>query len=216
MLMLGESVLALLIVEQSPGLRYYLTFYSGIGTVALFQYLYYRMQPFEPDDHAMRRSSLGGYLFGIAQLFYSASLILIGCSFKMILHLYLDEAEEEGHTDEILVEQEQQSIANLFSWSMALSFISLDFTVVSHRGFVANFGRMRRNGKFEFMPILICCVDFTLIALMGSLSTWFGHHLENLVLVGMLLVAAQTLLRTRGLRYFPVSKSAFEEQGQDY
>ena len=33
MLMLGESVLALIIVEESPGRRYYLTFFSGMTTV---------------------------------------------------------------------------------------------------------------------------------------------------------------------------------------
>jgi Bacterial low temperature requirement A protein (LtrA) len=60
MLMLGESVLALLIVEQSHNLtRYYTTFYAGIITVTLFQYLYFRSQP-EVDDHAMRRAISGG------------------------------------------------------------------------------------------------------------------------------------------------------------
>ena len=214
MLMLGESVLGLLIVEQSTGLRYYTTFYGGIITVSLFQYLYFRSQPFDPEDHALRRSSEGGYTYSYSHIAYSMSLILIGCSFKMILHYYLEEDEEKesGHA---LYEnvKEEQSIANLFSWSMGLSFVTLDMMIISHRGWKQNFARfIDPNGRLAFMPCLITVLNYALIACLFTLSQWV-NDLADMVALGMLVVSLQVLLRTRGLRYFPVSKQAMNNQG---
>lgn len=209
MLMLGESVLALLIVEASAQvLRYYVTFYAGVVSVTIFQYLFFRSQPFEADDHAMRRSSSGGFTFLYGMIVYSASLILVGCSYKMILHYYLDEDEiaEEGELEEHRLEMAayRHDIAQLFSRSMAASFFSLDFMIVSHRGWAANLGRLNRC-----MPILVSTVTMSLLVLTLCLP-WITTDLKTLSLWGCGIVVAQLLLRTRGLRYFPVSKQAME------
>lgn len=210
-LLLGESVLALLIVEKTPGLRYYVTFYSGIITVTMFQYLYFRSNPFEADDHAFRRSSAGGYTFYYSAQLYSAALILIGTSYKVILHEYLDEYEREEEGLEVMDSEEQdRKICHMFSWSLAASFFFLDCMVISHRGLSDNFARfVRLDGTLAFMPILITIVDYGMIIVTASLSQWISD-LETLVVVGMAIVVLQTLLRTRGLRYFPVSKAAME------
>jgi hypothetical protein len=202
MLMLGESVLALLIVEQSSGRQYYVTFYCGIITVTAFQYLYFRSQPFDADDHAMRRSSSGGYIFAYSMTIYSACLIMVGCSYKMILHHFLDEEKGEDNTSD-----EAQRIANLFSWSMAMSFASLDFLIMSHRGIITNFSRLCKGG---IVPCLISAIDYTLILALALLSR-FTTNLESLALWGLVLVILQLLLRTKGLRYFPVSKNSIED-----
>lgn len=209
MLMLGESVLALLIVEESNNhVRYYSTFYAGIITVTLFQYLYFRSQP-DVDDHAMRRSSEGGMIFMYSMAVYSASLILVGCSFKIILHYFLHEDELADDLAGLKhLEEEKQRIANLYSWSLAMSFFSLDFMNFSHRGFTANFSRLlNSDGSPAWVPIFVMIVDNALIVMCACLSQ-LPIELSQIVLFGLVLAVVQTLLRTRGLRYFPVSKAA--------
>lgn len=205
MLMLGESVLALLIVEESPGRRYYVTFYSGILSVTLFQYLFFRTQPFEADDHAFRRSGAGGLYFYYSLIFYSASLILVGCSYKMILHSYLDEEEEKEGEELGFVLEER--IAQVFSWSLAVSFFTLDMMIISHRGWPENLKRLCRGGTVSVVPVVLVVINYGTYALSATLYCWLTD-LEVLSFVGFVIVAFQVLLRTLALRYFPVSKRA--------
>jgi hypothetical protein len=151
----------------------------------------------------MRRSNSGGYIFAYSMTIYSACLIMVGCSYKMILHHFLDEekGEEESSLDEA------QRIANLFSWSMAMSFASLDFVIMSHRGVFTNIARLCKG---DIMPCLITAIDYLLILALALLSR-FTTNLESLALWGLVLVILQLLLRTKGLRYFPVSKNAMED-----
>ena len=81
MLMLGESIPSLVTLEHAGSIepgdhRYTLAFYSGIVTVTLFQYLFFRTQPVHAKDHVLRRRQSGAFLFFYAHIFYSASLIL--------------------------------------------------------------------------------------------------------------------------------------------
>ena len=61
--MLGESILSLLIVEVTGQKECYVTFYCGILSVVLLQYMHFRSQPHDPDHHAMRRTKEAGFLF---------------------------------------------------------------------------------------------------------------------------------------------------------
>jgi hypothetical protein len=163
-------------------------------------------------------------MFNYSMTVYSASLILVGCSFKIILHYFLNEDEQEresthvnNHSDEeekmLLLQHEKQLIANLYSWSLALSFVALDAMNISHRGVAENCGLMfRPDGTFAWIRIGIGLVDYGLIAACACLSMFSTMELETLVLAGLVLVVAQTLLRTRGMRYFPVSKAAMARQ----
>ena len=78
MLMLGESILSLLIVDVVDGdWRYDVTFYAGILSVILLQYLHYKNQPHHADDHAMRKSRVRGITFVFVLTVYSAALIVV-------------------------------------------------------------------------------------------------------------------------------------------
>ena len=175
MLMLGESVLSLIIVEESPGRRYFITFSAGVISITMMQYLYFRSSPVSADDHALRRSVLGGFQFYYSMILYSASLIILGCSFKLILHHYLDEyemEEEKGELDEESKEEladAARRIANQFSWSLASSFFLLDMMVVSHRGWVLNLSRMVKGGRIRWAPTLCTIGLLTAIALTACL-----------------------------------------------
>jgi hypothetical protein len=47
MLMLGESVLSMLIVDITESAEYYKTFFSGILSITLLEFLHFRSQPHE-------------------------------------------------------------------------------------------------------------------------------------------------------------------------
>eukprot|EP00934_Nitzschia_sp_Nitz4_P003313 Nitzschia sp. Nitz4//scaffold146_size56529//35862//43033//NITZ4_006579-RA/size56529-snap-gene-0.64-mRNA-1//1//CDS//3329536644//3303//frame0 len=205
-LMLGESILALLIVEQSQGHRYFVTFYSGIVQITFFHYLYFRCSPFDPDDHATRRSVSGAFYFLYGFLLYSLSLLCVGCSFKMILHLYLSLEEEPVPSDDE-IEEKSRAIAKLYSWSLAMSYFSLDLMLVSHRGWVSTFARLQRHGRILFMPAFCLSLDFAIMMGQAYLWKWI-ENLEVITVAGLCLSVGQVLLRTRGMRYFPVSKNA--------
>lgn len=207
-LMLGESILALLIVEQSPGQRYYTTFFSGIIQITILQYLYFRSNPFDADDHATRRSSGGGFLFSYCIIVYSLSLLCVGCSFKMILHLYLDLEDKEGTIEEILTD-ESRAIGNLYSWSLAISFLALDVMIISHQGFHVFFSRFWRGDRFLLRPPLITLAGTSLIVCQALLSQWIDD-LEVITVVGVGLSLCQSFVGVYALRYFPVAKCSVD------
>jgi hypothetical protein len=191
--------------------------------VRMLQYLYFRTQPFDADDHAMRRNHAGAFIFYHSIVFYSASLIVIGCSFKTILHHYVDEQEAVSSSssavggsdggaihDAPLMDDAAQRIAHMFSWSMAASFFFLDAMILSHRGFEANRDRLIRNGSIHWAPTLIVLFDCTLLVTTATLSLWI-RDFEILCLAGCGVVVCQIIMRTRGLQYFPVSKSALDD-----
>ena len=84
--------MSLLIVEISDEENeFYLTFYTGILSVILLQYLHFKSQPHHANEHAMRRTRLAGITYGILVQIYSASLIIVGVSYKMLLTEYSKE-----------------------------------------------------------------------------------------------------------------------------
>jgi hypothetical protein len=54
----GESVLSLLIVVAPETSEYYETFFSGVISITLLEYLHFRSQPYDADDHAMVRTAM--------------------------------------------------------------------------------------------------------------------------------------------------------------
>ena len=212
MLMLGETVLSLLIAPQSKGARYYLTFYTGITAVTLLQYLFFRSQPFAIEDHAGRRSLLGTLIFTEMLTIYSGCLIVFGGAYKLTLDQYvLEETLPPSATVGVYtLAQRRARIANLFCWSLTVSMVALDFMIVTHRGFRGNFARFRNPaGGCNVVPTIILIVSLSLLGFTVTLSMWI-HSLEWMSLLGLLVVVFQVLLRTFGLRYFPVSKKAMD------
>lgn len=218
MLMLGESVLSILTIPQreflSPNedsFHYSVNFFCGILTVTMFQYLFFRTQPAEAKDHAMRRSEMGGRAYVNGHTVYSASLILVGCSYKMMLSReeMLKQAEEE-HVDYDI----EARIALVYAISQAVSFLSLDFVTFTHRGFGVNVGRFcpqDRNGNSRCATIPLIVLSINLLLTFLTLNLSMIHDMTLLSLYGCGLVFCQVLLRTFGLRYFPVTVAQMEQ-----
>lgn len=179
------------------------------------QYLFFRTQPFDADDHALRRDRGAGYLFFYFMISYSASLIIIGCSFKSILHHYLDE-EIVAHGGSIPEDEPQypleetaKRIADMFSWSMSASFFFLDMMILTHRGWKANRDCLFEYGQIKWPATIIVLLDISLFVITATFSQWITD-LELLSMCGCCVALSQVLMRTRGLRFFPISISDME------
>ena len=99
MLLLGESVLSLVIVPIS-GRDYIITFLAGVVSTIWLEYLHFRSQPHDPDEHALRRNRASAIVFSLLMMLYSCTLIVLGASFKMFLFefVYQDEEDEAAAT----------------------------------------------------------------------------------------------------------------------
>ena len=89
MLMFGESIMSLLIVEGgNEALLYSLTFYSGVLSVIFLAHLHFQSEPYQNEDHALTRSRHSNYLYTILIPIYSMALIATGVCYKMFLYDY--------------------------------------------------------------------------------------------------------------------------------
>lgn len=98
MLMFGESIISLLIVDghnESP--KYKLAFFSGIISVIVLAHWHYGSVPHNPDEHALSRSRHSAYLYGALVPIYSVALIAVGVSYKLFLYEYTYKEEGEAH-----------------------------------------------------------------------------------------------------------------------
>ena len=135
---------------------YYATFYCGILTVILLQYLHYRSQPHDPDSHAMRRHKNAGIWWSFTNTLYSAALICVGVSYKLFLYDFtfeyrrLEEATTTTDTRFLAgqsalsgmpTEERQQAAANVFSASTAIVFFCLDAMLLLHHGLTKSWHR---------------------------------------------------------------------------
>jgi hypothetical protein len=167
MLMLGESVLSLLIVDVVESSDYYKTFVSGLVSIILLQYLHYQSQPTDPNEHAMRRGFGSGFVYYWLTQVYSLSLIVFGSCYKMLLYEFVyqnyDEsasysssgkkrrsilqhvfnkprwlaASADSFVSQLDPKDRQQREAYFFSGSLALIFFCLDALSLAHRGIAA-------------------------------------------------------------------------------
>lgn len=229
MLLLGESVLSLLIVDLSEGSSYYQTFFAGILSVVLLEYLHFRSQPHSPDEHALRRSALGGTMFSIFMYIYSLALVVLGTCYKMFLYEFAYEetgarrslspiierflAGGESAALRFGTENRQQRIAHFFSASLAVVFICLDGMSLSHKSVNANKERChcsKSNGIRSSVMFLIV-IRLALIVFFATLSQYCTDP-ALLATLGFVGIVLQLGVRALGSFLFPVDENEHEDQ----
>jgi len=212
MLMLGAGILNLLIVDVSAASDYYVTFYCGILSVVLLQYLHFRSQPHDPDNHAIRRSKDAGVWFTFINGVYSASLLVVGASYKSFLTGFADAARRLDEERILLGSEESnlsgkdrlQQIANLFGGALAILWFCTDVLMVLHLGLSNCLGRCQCseskaiNKKGLFLLTCRAC----LIPISATVGLWLTDP-AKLAAFGLGIVIAQLLLRRLGGMYFP-------------
>jgi hypothetical protein len=101
MLMLGESVLSLLVVDVVETNTYYQIFVCGLLSIILIQVLHFESQPSDPDKHAARRSIASGLAYFWTMQAYSFALIVLGTAYKMFLYevIYANKGNEDDNSN---------------------------------------------------------------------------------------------------------------------
>lgn len=212
MLMLGESILSLLIVDITVKEEYYTTFLCGIFTIVALQYLHYRSQPHDPNLHAMRRDKDAGLWWSYTNGIYSCALIGVGVSYKLFLYEFrYDSRRLEG--EEYLMEERflagsgafsddpevrQQAAANIFSACMTTVFLTLDIMILFHRGLWFSVDRCKcRQSKKKYKAVLLTLLRVGLYAFFATLSLYENdpNHLAALGLAGVFM---QLIIRRVG------------------
>jgi len=230
--LLGESILSLLIVETSISSKYYVTFYAGIVSVVLLQYLHFRSQPHHADEHAMRRNKNAGMLFTTLMQAYSFALVAVGVSFKMLLyeHLYEDKGDYRlrrllqyfkdaairnlagaggGKASQFTTDERKQRVADFFCGSLAIAWICLDLIILTHQGIRNNANRckLQRTKKISIIGISLAFVRVSLIAFMASLSQYVTEP-QSVAIIATCAIIAQVITRFLGDLIYPKAKCA--------
>jgi hypothetical protein len=231
MLMLGESVLSLLISPLSTGFDYYKIFFCGIVTIVLLEYLHFKSQPHEPDEHALRRSKKAGFIFYILMQVYSVSLVILGTCYKMFLYEIVYENNDPNGTRMLFpllerllasgqssalrfeTQDRRQRIANFFSGSLAVVWFCLDAMSLAHRGFANNMERLQDKvtHKKKLYKVALIAMRVALIAFIATLSLYVTEPAE-LSIIGLCGVLAQLTLRALGTLAFPFDDEAKHEE----
>mmetsp|Transcript_5788 Transcript_5788/g.11297 ORF Transcript_5788/g.11297 Transcript_5788/m.11297 type:complete len:556 (+) Transcript_5788:49-1716(+) len=229
MLLLGESVLSLLIVDLSDGWSYYQTFFTGVLSVVLLEYLHFRSQPRDPDEHALRRGALNATCFSTIMYIYSIALVVLGTCYKMFLYEFVFEnagdrrflspimerllAGRESAALRFGSENRQQRIAHFFSASLTVVFASLDGMSISHKGITANKERCqcKDSKKLRASVLLLIIIRVVLVVFFATLSQYCTDPslLSTLGFVGVIL---QLCVRAVGSFLFPVDKNSNEDE----
>lgn len=184
MLLLGESVLSVLIVETTRTLEYHVTFYAGIVSLILIQYMHFKYQPHSADEHAFRRSVKCGAIFYVfcISITHAFSLIGVGTAYKMMLQEYSQNEKYRirrlislvsrtlaGGTrgDDYSSAELRQRVANMFCISMATSWLCLEGMYICHYGTNKYLSFVRcKWGKF------VAFIRLCLIVIIATISQY--------------------------------------------
>jgi hypothetical protein len=183
--------------------------------------LHFRSQPQDADGHALRRSRTGGFTFTQFQQLYSAALIVLGTSYKMILYEYVYEATATerrlaGGSDPPIANDidRRQRIAHFFCISLALVWLCLDVMMLAHKGVQFNLDRCKscevhqNRTKYAFIMGIF---RVGLIVFIASASQYLTDP-SLLALVGLMGIIIQVLLRVAGSFFFNESDGSIKIQ----
>jgi len=238
MLMLGESVLSLLIVDIVETTGYYKTFIDGVISIVLVEYLHFQSQPSEPDKHAVRRSLPASFAFYWLMQIYSLALIVLGTSYKMLLYefVYMEEYEENHRRRSLLFsgrlddrwlaggtsaalrfssENRQQRIAHFFCGSLALVFFCMDAMSLAHRGASDHWKHCEAESKTKQLLALVLFLLRAGVVLIIATLSQYETEPDTLATIGLFSVFAQLLLRAFGGYIFRDDEENAEEQAME-
>jgi hypothetical protein len=217
MLMLGESILSLLIVDiEHAGKEFYSVFYCALLTVVLLQLLHFQSQPHDADLHVLRRSKNRGILWRLLQGVYSMALVTLSASFTFFL-LFSDDSSSTGNSRlrerRLVTEVDEEAVgdeaAHLFSGALAVIFLSLDVMSLLHVGAEEIRKRCMINGKVKIAAILTFAMRFGIILATGTISQWTKNP-NGVTMAGLVFVFVELAMRKFGSIYLKRHQSTVE------
>jgi hypothetical protein len=212
MLMLGESVFSLLIVQVPLDTEsFYTIFFCGMLTVILLQYLHFRSQPHHADDHALRRNKDAGVWWNSMNLIYSFFLVCLGADYTVFLSDISDEGGSRrldaarylvGGESKYDPETLRVMSANLYSASLAIIFFCLDAMTLLHLGISESKNRCvcKQSKRKNLKGIFLIVVRLGLLGFTATMGLWTTDP-ATLAALGVACVVMQLLLRKLGGEY---------------
>ena len=150
MLMVGESILSLLIVETTESRNYYTITTFGVLTVILLHILKTESDPSHAEDHALWGNLRNAMSYGYLLQILSMSLIAFGICFKIFLKGVVKEERKENAVDDIyeyegkgdknvrmlapLGYTSDEAAAALFTAALSFVLVSLELMILTHNG----------------------------------------------------------------------------------
>lgn len=216
------SLLIADITDEEPA--FYVTFYSGVLSVTLLQYLYFRSQPHHADGHAIRRTRGAGFAYAFLINFYSVALIIVGVSYKMLLEEYTFGVESDetssstsylsrllasgGGKPKYSTQERRQRIAYFFCIGLAVVFLCLDLMSLAHNGIKASYERCYcPQNKLRVKGLFLCVIlRFADTLFIGTVCLYIIEP-EYVALAGLVSIVFQIIIRLIGSKYFPDNKS---------
>jgi len=218
MLMFGESIMSLLIVEgNNESVNHSAKFYSGVLSVIFLAHLHFQSEPHHNEDHALTRSRHSHYLYTLLVPAYSMALISVGVCYKMFLYDYQDNKMDKqngyrvlgdggdgaggnygedgelnyyGHDD--YMENKQQFTADLFSGSIATVLLCQDAMVWLHQGSQAIFAQACKIPTVRL--VLLILSKYILVFFLAVMSA-FQNDPHFIAFFGMGAILFQEVLR---------------------
>ncbi|KAL3903037.1 MAG: hypothetical protein SGILL_010599, partial [Bacillariaceae sp.] len=212
MLMLGESVLSLLIVETTELGNYYLTACVGIVNVIVIQALKFDSEPSNADNHCLWRGLKASHVYSLLIQLLSISLIGFGVSFKVMLATIYKEGDyvDSEETNAAATTDAHRFLAGvpdvtflaikcLYCASLTLVLGSIELLASSHKGFTQQykvFVRHDKTGalKMNWRVVFITTVKIFLLTFVATLPKWLGNHRE-LTVIGLVVSIVFALSR---------------------
>mmetsp|Transcript_13831 Transcript_13831/g.30079 ORF Transcript_13831/g.30079 Transcript_13831/m.30079 type:complete len:1067 (+) Transcript_13831:294-3494(+) len=219
LLMIGEGILSLLIVETTESGDYYIITTFGVLTVIFLQVLKFESEPSHAESHAMWRSMRNAMCYGYLIQILSMSLICFGVSYKVFLQDILKTEKEEKVSDyesdktnpgRLLapaVEVSDDATAALFAGSLFVVLVSLELMTLTHSGVKQALGRLfhsKEDGQMTetrrrpYWPVvIIATVKLGLMLFTVTLNQWTADP-AVLTLCGFAIVVSLALTRVLG------------------
>jgi hypothetical protein len=208
MLMFGESIMSLLIVEgDNESFRHSLKFYSGVLSVIFLAHLHFQSEPNHNEDHALMRSRHSNYLYTVLVPIYSMALIATGICYKMFLYDYKKDSEgaegnyrrmlgdsgyEADYDESDYAEKKQQITADLFSGSIIIVLICTDLMMLLHQGIHAIWKQIRAISR-ERLALLVVS-KYSLIFFLAVMSA-LQNDPHFMAMFGLGAILVQEVLR---------------------
>lgn len=150
MLMVGESILSLLIVETAESRNYYIITTFGVLTVILLHILKVESDPSHAEDHALWGNLRNAMSYGYLLQILSMALVAFGICFKIFLKDVVKEEKQQDAVEEYdpsakAVEgygrmlapsgnTSDEAAAALFTAALSFVLMSLELMLLTHNG----------------------------------------------------------------------------------
>ena len=217
MLMFGESIMSLLIVEgNNESVTHSVKFYSGVLSIVFLAHLHFESEPHHNEDHALTRSRHSHYLYTLLVPVYSMALIAVGVCYKMFLYDYQDDGADQYNKYRMLggdgggdydgesgvesnyyggsdyMENKQQFTADLFCGSIATVLLCQDALMWLHQGAHAI---IAQAGKIPTLwLVLLILSKYTLLFFLIVMSA-FNNDPHFIAFFGFGAILFQEILR---------------------